>query len=208
MKHQSWIGSQISQVSQFSKKDADPAGPPPEKISEGIMRKRRCQKLQKVLHWEIITLMAQLQALVLPAEDSSFSHFSDQREFVLQTSSFSLLRTAGGRLSFRNLLNFQSTVGSGVTEPITMLTVVFILTLNTCRWSAVFLTVNVALPTGAGLMYLPICSADTIWSSSSDMMNMMQLDWFINTTLVVYGKPFSWIDQIACKCAWIWTRPD
>lgn len=39
------------------------------------MRKRRCQRLQKVLHWEIITLMALLQQLVLPTEDSSFSHF-------------------------------------------------------------------------------------------------------------------------------------
>lgn len=102
------------------------------------MRKRRCQRLQKVLHREIITLMAPLQQLVLPTEDSSFSHFADQREFLLQTSSFSLLRTAGSPLSFSNLLNFESTVSSGVTEPITVLTVVFILKLNTCRWSVVF----------------------------------------------------------------------
>lgn len=38
---------------------------------------------------------------------------------------------------------------SGVTEPITILTVLFILTLNRCRWRA-----ELALPTGAGLMYM------------------------------------------------------
>lgn len=38
---------------------------------------------------------------------------------------------------------------SGVTEPITILTVLLILTLNRCRWRA-----ELALPTGAGLMYM------------------------------------------------------
>lgn len=39
-------------------------------------------------------------------------------------------------------------------SPFHQVTVGFILTLNICRWSAVFLTVNLALPTGAGLTHL------------------------------------------------------
>lgn len=63
------------------------------------MRRRRCQRLLKVLRWDIITLMALLEQLVLPAEDPSFTRFSffwtgESPRYGLQPLYF--LRTAGG----------------------------------------------------------------------------------------------------------------
>lgn len=169
------------------------------------MRKRRCQRLQKVLHWEIITLMALLQQLVLPAEDSSFSPFFGPKtvrvtDLIVFTSEYSRrLAPLQEYIEFWELTRVYYNANSCVHT---------VLTLNICRGSAVCPTVNLALPMGAGLMFLPIRQADSGWSSSSVVMNMMQLDWFINTTQGVYGQPFSWIDQITCKCTGIWTWPD
>lgn len=42
------------------------------------MRERRCQRLQKVLHWQIISVMLLPQQLLLPTEYFSFSHLSGQ----------------------------------------------------------------------------------------------------------------------------------
>lgn len=88
------------------------------------MRRRRCQRLLKVLRWDIITLMALLEQLVLPAEDPSFTHFSfflDRRESTLRASTSLLFEDSRrARSSFRILLNSERGVDPGVTKPATV----------------------------------------------------------------------------------------
>lgn len=84
-------------------------------------------------------------------ENVSFSHLSGQRE----TSSFLLSRTAGNPLPFGNLLNFGRKLS--LLHQITALRGGFILTMNICRY---ILTLSLALPTWAGLIYLLVCQTD------------------------------------------------
>lgn len=151
------------------------------------MRRRRCQRLLKVLRWDIITLMALLEQLVLPAEDPSFTRFSfflDRRESTLWASTSLLFEDSRrARSSFWILLNSERGVDPGVTKPATVhVTWIY------ADYLLFFLQLCLL---GPDLMHLPICRVDTSWSSGSVMMNMMKLDWFINTTQVVYGEPFS-----------------
>ena len=106
------------------------------------MRRRRCQRLLKVLRWDIITLMALLEQLVLPAEDQS-SFFLDWRESTLRASASPLFDGSRPACSpFRILLNSECS-GPWCHEARNSSC-----DLNICRLAAVFLT---ALPTGAGL---------------------------------------------------------
>lgn len=96
------------------------------------MRKRGCQRLQKVLHWEIITLMALPQKLALPTEDSSFSHFfGPERVCVtdLIVSTLSYSRRPRSPSGNNYILRARRALVSPFHQ-IIMLTVGFILTLS------------------------------------------------------------------------------
>lgn len=151
------------------------------------MRRRRCQRLLKVLRWDIITLMALLEQLVLPAEDPSFTRFSffwtgESPRYGLQPLYF--LRTAGGPAppsGFYWILSVEWTLVSPSPQQFTWpeyMQIICCFSYSSACW-------------GRTWCIYRYVGVDTSWSSGSVMMNMMKLDWFINTTQVVYEKPFS-----------------
>lgn len=111
------------------------------------MRRRRCQRLLKVLRWDIITLMALLEQLVLPAEDPSFTRFSfffgPERVHVTGFNLFTFWGQQAGPLLLLDSIEFWAWSGPWCHQARNSSC-----DLNICRLSAVFLT---ALPAGAGL---------------------------------------------------------
>ena len=107
------------------------------------MRRRRCQRLLKVLRWDIITLMALLEQLVLPAEDQSSFFFGLERVHVTGFSLSTFWWQQAGLLPLQDSIEFWVWSGPWCHEARNSSC-----DLNICRLAAVFLT---ALPTGAGL---------------------------------------------------------
>ena len=107
------------------------------------MRRRRCQRLLKVLRWDIITLMALLEQLVLPAEDQSSFFFGLERVHVTGFSLSTSWWQQAGLLPLQDSIEFWVWSGPWCHEARNSSC-----DLNICRLAAVFLT---ALPTGAGL---------------------------------------------------------
>lgn len=169
------------------------------------MRRRRCQRLLKVLRWDIITLMALLEQLVLPAEDPSFTRFSfflDRRESTLRASTSLLFEDSRrARSSFWILLNSERGVDPGVTKPATVhVTWIY------ADYLLFFLQLCLL---GPDLMHLPICRG------RHQLVVRLCYDEYDEVGLIhqyytgrLRGALFPGLIRNAWECAWIWTRPD
>lgn len=169
------------------------------------MRRRRCQRLLKVLRWDIITLMALLEQLVLPAEDPSFTRFSfffgPERVHVMGFNLFTFWGQQAGPLLLLDSIEFWAWSGPWCHQARNSSR-----DLNICRLSAVFLT---ALPAGAGL------DAFTDMSGRHQLVVRLCYDEYDEVGLIhqyytgrLREALFPGLIRNAWECAWIWTRPD
>lgn len=170
------------------------------------MRRRRCQRLLKVLHWDIITLMALLEQLVLPAEDPSFSRFfffffGPERVHITGFNLFTFWGQQAGPLLLQDSIEFWARSGPWC-HPARNSSC----DLNICRLTAVFLT---ALPTGAGL------DAFTDMSGRHQLVVRLCYDEYDEVGLIhqyntgrLREALFPGLIRNAWECAWTWTRPD
>ena len=164
------------------------------------MRRRRCQRLLKVLRWDIITLMALLEQLVLPAEDqSSFFFFwtGESPRYRLQPLHFLM---AAGRPAppsgFYWILSVEWTLVSRSPQQFMWpeyMQISCCFSNSSAYWGRTWCIYRYVGPTPAGRPAL----LWWIWWSWIDSSIQHRLS---------TGSPFPWIDQKAWECTWIWTR--